>query len=168
MAFDLHSYMLNCAVRLDDVRHSQDQPRFFRVSGIGHLDEMLSSLSEIQFPAILIQDNVDGSISDRSNSNNYLDIPYFVFFVIDHAEFGDYDSIQQIKMDCKAIGLKILSRMVRDKRDMKHGLTFLNFQNIDYQTVGPLGDNCYGVMFSFTVADVANLVYNASDWITPS
>jgi len=164
MTFDFITYMRDCATRMKDIGHTDATPRFFRVSGIGQLDEMLSSLSQMQFPALLVHNNHDGSIGDRSTSNNYLDTPYYVFYVVEHAPLDDFDAHETVKANCKAIGLKILARMVRNKRDMLYGLTFLDFRNITYQTIGPIGDNCYGTMFSFTVSDTANLVYNASDW----
>jgi hypothetical protein len=164
MIFDFNTYMLECAAKLKEIGHTEDHPKFFRVSGLGQLDEFLSSLKKVEFPALLVHNNQEGNIGDASRSDNYLDSPYYVFYVVDHAKLQNFDEQEAIKKSCKAIGKKILSRMLRDKRRMANGLTFADFTGIPYQTIGPIGDNCYGVMFSFTVADNANLFYDADDW----
>jgi len=162
--FDFITYMRDCATRLKDIGHSESSQKFFRISSLIQLDEVLGNLSEIAFPALLVHDNVEGTVGDINISDNYLDSSFYVFYVIKHVEYGNYQQQEDAKADCKAIGLKILSRMLRDKKRGNLGLTFLQFANIPYQTVGPLGDNCFGVMFSFSVPDTANLIYNAEDW----
>jgi hypothetical protein len=164
MSFNFVTYMRTCAENLAEVRHSDFNQAFFRVSGIGQLDEMLGNLSKIKFPAILVHDNTEGTFADRNTSNNYLDTPYFVFYVVQHVKHGDYNAAQEAKENCKAIGKKILARMLRDKRKSRHGLLFLDFRNIPYTAIGPIGDNCYGTMFSFTVSENATLTMNSGDW----
>jgi len=162
--FDFITYMRDCATRLKDIGHSESSPKFFRISGLVQLDEVLGNLSDIAFPAMLVHDNTEGNIADRNISDNYLDSPYFTFYIVDHVEYGNYQKQQEAKANCKAIGMKILARMLRDKKRGNLGLTFLQFSNIPYQSIGPIGDNCYGVMFSFSVPDTANLIYDPDDW----
>jgi hypothetical protein len=162
--FNFITYMRDCAEKLNSIGHTEETPRFFRISGLLQLDELLGNISNISFPALLVHDNTEGLIADRSVSDNYLDSPYLVFYVIQHVPYADYDAQQEAKADCKTIGLKILARMLRDKKHGLHGLTFMQFNNIPYQNIGPIGDNCHGVMFSFSVPDTANLIYNADDW----
>lgn len=164
MAFDYKNYMLQCASLLKEIRHTDTEKRFFRVSGLGHLDELLSNLGSVKFPSLIIEENQDGTIGDRNTSNNYIDTPYFVFYVVAHAPFENHDNREAVKLQCKHIGFKILSRMLHHKRRGEHGLTFLHFQSIAYQTIGPIGDGCYGAMFSFTVSDTANIAFNTDDW----
>lgn len=164
MRFNFVEYMENCAIRLKSIGHKPETPKFFRISGIMQLDEVLGNLSKMSFPALLVDDNLEGMIADRSPSDNYLDTPYYVFHVVNHVPLGDFDRQEEVKRESKGIALKILAKMLRDKRRGLHGLTFLQFGNINYQAVGPLGDNCYGIMVSFTVPDTAPLVYDENDW----
>lgn len=90
--------------------------------------------------------------------------PYFVFYVVQHAGLEDYDAQQAAKEECKTIGFKIFSKMLREKRLDLNGLAFLDFTVVPYQTIGPIGDNCFGVMFSYSVTDMANITYNSNDW----
>ena len=163
--FDFIGYMRDCAVRLTDIRHDELQPRFFRISGISQLEELLSSLPQAHTPALLVENNTDGRVGDANRSDNFLDIPYHVFYVILKASINDHDAIQQAKRESKRIGFKILGRMLHDRRHYAHGLVMLNFDSIAYQSVGPLGDHCYGTMFSFTVSNGADLGYHEADWL---
>jgi len=167
-SFNFIAYMRDCAVRLKSIGHSVQSPKFFRISGLMQLDEVLSNLSEMSFPALLVHNNTDGTIADRGVSDNYVDSPYYVFYLVGHVEHGNHQQQEEVKARCKLIGMKILARMLRDKYRGNHGLTFLQFNNIPYQSIGPVGDNCYGVMFSFSVPDSANLVYSENDWLSES
>lgn len=162
--FEFINYMADCAVKLKDIAHSDDAQKFFRISGIAELDELLTNLSKAQFPALLAEENHTGAIADRSTSNNYLDSPYYTFYVVKHAPFEDHDTREAAKLQTKQIGLKIIARILRHKLRGEQGLTFVQFGNIPYQSIGPIGDNCYGCMFSITVPDVADVFYNAEDW----
>ena len=162
--FDFVTYMRDCAVRLKDISHSPSQQRFFRVSGISQLEELLANLPDASTPALLVENNTDGRITDPGPADNFLDIPYFVFYVIEKAPFNDFDRIEQAKAETKAIGLKILARMLHDRRHYRNGLIMLRFDNIPYQSIGPIGDNCFGTMFSFTVHNPMAATYTANDW----
>lgn len=166
MQFNFITYMRDCATRLKAIGHTEQTPKFFRISSLAQLDELLSMISDIGYPALLIHDNMDGAIGDRSTSNNYLDIPNYTFYVVEHVSLNDHDAKQQVITNCKNIGLKILAKMKHDKLDLNQGLTFLQFDNIPYQTIGPIGDNCHGVMFTISVPNQAQITYNADDWTT--
>jgi hypothetical protein len=164
MIFNFKTYMLETAQKLKAIGHTDSEKKFFRVSGIGQLDELLSNLGIAQFPALIVEENQDGVLADRAPSDNYLDTPYFVFYIAEHVPLEDHDAREAAKLNCKLLGFKIIGRMLRHKRRGMFGLTFLNLRNVNYQTIGPIGDNCYGVMFSFTVSDTADIMYNADDW----
>jgi hypothetical protein len=162
--FDFIAYMLLCAEELKDIRHDETNKRFFRITGLTQLEELLFNLSDASYPALMVVNNQDGNLADKSPSDNVVDIPYYSFMVIDKADFNDHDQVESVKENCKALGLKIISRMIRDKRNMKNGLVFLDVSSISYSTFGPIADNTYGVSFSFTVPWQADITYNTSDW----
>jgi hypothetical protein len=162
--FDFLGYMLTCAQELKEILHSETEKRYFRISGLTALEELLFNLSDACYPAIMVIDNCDGNITDRSPSDNIIDSPYYSFMVIAKTDFADHDLIASTKESCKSIGLKIISRMVRDKRIMANGLTFLNVSSISYSTFGPVADGIYGVSFSFIVQNAAPVTFSASHW----
>lgn len=162
--FDFLTYMQECAEQLKDILHTAEEKRFFRITGLSQLEELLFNLPDANFPALMVENNQNGNLTDKSPSDNVVDIPYYSFMVIDKAEFNDHDLVQSTKENCKAIGLKIISRMIRDKRNMLNSLVFLDVSSISYSTFGPIGDNTYGVSFSFTVPWQADITYDSTDW----
>lgn len=163
MDFNFITYMADCATRLRDIGHSATSPRFFRASGLAQLEELLTNLPDAVFPAMVVHNNEEGVLGD-SRSDNYHDTPYYAFYIVDRVPISDHDAREQAIAASKAIGLKIFARMLRDRRNNLNGLTQLNFGNVPYQTIGPIGDNCFGVMFTFTVTNPALITYNADDW----
>jgi hypothetical protein len=146
--------------------HDDYTKRFFRCSGIAGLEELLNELTDITGRMLVVHNNQEGSVGDISRADNFLDSPYYVFYVLEKVEnYNDFDAEELAKANCKAAGFKILSRMIREKRLAQNGLTFLDFSSIPYQNVGPVGLNFHGVMFSFTVTDGdSRLVYDTNDW----
>lgn len=163
--FDFMSYMLDCATRLKEISHSESEKRFFRISDLYNLDEFLFNLPDAKYPAMLVLDDVQGNFADRSKSDNYVDIKSNTFIVVADAPFNDHDKVEEVKESCKAIGLKIIARMIHEKRNMLNGLIFLDTTSIVYTTVGPIADNVFGVMFSFKLTDQLSTKHNPEDWI---
>jgi len=164
--FDFITYMLTCARELKDILHTDDEKRFFRITGLTQLEELLYDLPDACFPAIMVENNMNGNLTDRSPSDNMIDIPYYSFMVLGKAAFADHDLVEETKKACKTTGMKIIARMIHDKRIMANGLTFLNVSSIAYTTFGPIADDTYGVSFSFTVSDQASVTYDSTDWQT--
>lgn len=171
--FDFKTYMAECAEKLKAIRHTPDSPRFFIVSSIASLEGLLANITiGASFPAIIIHDEQEGHFGDISNSKNFIDYPDYTFYVIDKVQkLNDIERIEATKRNCKLLGQKIIGRMLKHKREAlltgsdTYGLALMQKQNITYQTIGPIGNNCYGVMFFITVPTEANITYNESDWI---
>jgi hypothetical protein len=164
--FDFLTYMLQCAEELKELKHGENYNRFFRITGLTQLEELLFNLSDANYPAMMVENNQVGNLTDRGSSDNVVDVPYHTFMIIEKAEFNDHDAVEAAKASCKAIGLKIISRLIRDKRRMLNGLVFLDVSGIAYDTFGPIADNTYGVSFSFTVPWQADVTFNSADWLT--
>ena len=124
MSFNFITYMQTVAEQLKDIRHSSDKPKLFRVSNITQLEELLQNLSDAQFPALIVNSSPEGIIGDFSHSDNILDHPTYLFYIVDKTTFGDIDSQVDAKANCKAIVLKILSKLINDKRKQKKRVSF--------------------------------------------
>ena len=158
--------MLDCAVRLKELQHTETNPCFFKVNTIIGLEELLNNIGVAHYPALIIQTSVRGRIGDETRSNNFLDNPFYTFFVIGAPLHGNFDA-DQLRLDkekTKAIGFKILAKMRHDRYRQLHGLHFMKFLSVPYQEVGPMGAGSYGVMFSFEVPHSNQLPHNPHDW----
>lgn len=170
--FDFKTYMADCAIKMKAIGHTENKPRFFIVSSIAALEGLLGRLTTgASFPGIIIYDTQEGFFGDGSTSQNWLDNPDYTFYVVDKlAKLNDTDSAELLKRSCKDIGFKIIARMLKHKKEAlrsgndPYGLELFKKQNFPYQTIGPIGNNCYGVMFNITVPRVADMVYTNDDW----
>lgn len=165
--FDFNAYMLDCATRLKDLQHTDVSPHFFRVNTIIGLEELLNNIGVAEYPALVIQTSVRGRIGDEARSNNFIDSPFYTFYIIG-APLGtgfDAETLRLEKNKTKAIGFKILAKMRHDRLRQLNGLHFMKFLSVPYQEVGPLGAGSYGTMFNFEVSDSNMLPHVEADWL---
>lgn len=164
MTFDAVSYFRTAATKLKAIQHSSQNPKFFRIRSLIAMDELLNSLSVASFPALLVHDTIDGSIGDFASTESFIDAPQCIFYVLNKADITDPSSIDTAVRNAHAIGNKIISMMLSHKSKAKYGLQFLDISNIPYQTVGPIADNCFGIMYIISVAEHIALTVNTADW----
>lgn len=165
---DFIAYMRNVAVRLKDIAHTDDQCRFYRMSGIASLEEVLAKMTHGRFPAIVVEDSFEGRLIDQ-DSSNILDREYYVFYIFDRVEFLNHDAREETKRKLRTISRKITSRMLRDHLSdynltTTHGLKNLEVSSIGYRNVGPVGDNLIGLAVSLTLLENPGLEYDPEDW----
>jgi hypothetical protein len=175
-AFDFITYMRNIAIQLKDIAHVENddkKQRFFRVSGIANLEEFLQNLTFMDGYVLIAEDGSDhtGNIFS-SNTDNWLDTQSYVFFVAKHVDVEDADSKESVLNGCKAVGYKVLSKIVKDYYDENAGTktrtAIYTWDNrVNHQVVGPIGDNFFGIMYQLTfLPNIASkIVYNANDWV---
>ena len=185
-SFDFSRYFQNIALTLKDVApippSGGTKGGFHRVSGIAHLEEFLHNLTR---PAdngyhLVIEDNLDSRFI--YNSATLLDEQYYVFYVLKRCKLNDFDAIEQAKEGCKSVAKKIWSKIFRDHKSDnmpvravgstpsfgggQGGGCLRDFRknSITNQTIGPIADQYWGLMCSFTIADNPGIKYNENDW----
>ncbi|MEI6853115.1 MAG: hypothetical protein WCL06_09740, partial [Bacteroidota bacterium] len=74
MSFDFTSYMENVAIKNKEIAHVPEsaEKRFFRISSIVNLEEILANITNVGGTCLTVEDNLMGRLIDQ-NSDNYLD-----------------------------------------------------------------------------------------------
>lgn len=168
--FNLPSYMKDVAERHQDILHTDTSRHYFRVAGIGHLDQFLAKINMANSPALCVDVNPDGQVIS-SMDNNSVDITTYRFLVLYLAKTGNFESIEDAKANAKVLGMKIMSKLSYDKyqanmKNVDNGLRYLDM-NYQYQVVGPLAQSWYGCMFTFRIqqsAIDAGMKYDANEY----
>ena len=132
------------------------------------INEPLAALrSNIKYPALILT-SLSGNI-EASNLDNILDSINAGFLIIGHLDQVDNFSGELLLLTrMKQIGTDIIARMLHDY--MKCELLTLkaipgfNINSVSYDTLGPVFDNDYGVMFSFKLLDCLDLEYDSEKW----
>lgn len=166
--FNFIDYMLDIAVRLKELQHTETDKHFSRVSSIVGLEEYLSNMSFNTGWQLVVVDTRSGRFDDGSYSDNLMDNQLYTFYLVKSIDTNDFDAREDLIKDCEAIVRKILSKMFYDKRERLNGLLDLQRSSISYDTIGPIGNECHGLMVFFTVLDASDISYSATDWLDGS
>ena len=192
MPFDFSRYFHNIAITLKEIAHADQTEsnhsnhsnesthidshrtirKFHRVSGVTQLEELLQNLILTNDTGyqLVIEDNLDSRFF--YNASTLLDSQFYVFYVLKRCKINDFADIEQAKEGCKSVLKKILSKMFRDY-DADHimqtanvnGLRAFQKNSITIQTIGPLADNYWGLICSFTLSDNPGIKFNPADWL---
>lgn len=163
--FNLTDYLLDVSEKLIELQHTENDKHYSRVSSVVGLEEYLSNMTFNTGWQLIAVDTRSGRFDDGSYSDNLIDSQLYSFYLVKALEHHNFDARQQLIKDCEVIVKKILSKMFYDKREGLNGLLDLQRGSISYDTIGPIGNNCHGLMVFFTVLDATDIAYNANDWL---
>ena len=132
------------------------------------INEALNALrSSLKYPAFILT-SLSGNF-EASNLDNILDLINGGFLIIGHLDqIDDFSGEMQLVSKMKQIGTDIISRMLHDHMKCEplalKAIPGFNVNTVTYETLGPVFDNDFGVMFSFKLEDCLDLEYVSSNW----
>ncbi len=142
------------------IAHSEQEKHFCRMN----IEEVISDLrSQLLYPALLLE-SFEGGIIDHL-SDNFLDKQEGAFMILKQCHNDDFEMENLLLDECRQIGMDIISRMIKDRRDFL--LQGFDPASVHYQKVGPVFDNAFGYRFSFSIETAANasLQYRSERWL---
>lgn len=161
-------YMRELATRSTLVKHSENEKRFYRVSGIRSLEEVLTNLLLARVPAIGADDSYEGKILDN-RADSVTDKQYFAFYVFGRIGLFDHDQIQQEKRLIKEIAFSFISKIIEDHLSdfnltASYGLRHLDTNSFSYRTIAPLPDGLIAMVVSFVTDNSLSVKPNPLHW----
>lgn len=168
MPFQLIPYMRQVATDLKEISHSDNNVRFYRISGIEALEEVFTNVLTAGTPSIAAMENVSGRLLDNHSDKND-DQQFFAFFIMGRAPFMDHDERERVKTELKQILIRIMSRMKRDHEsdyelETSYGLRNFDINTVNYSFLPPLIDGVIALKVVFTLRDFLDLTYNPAHW----
>lgn len=171
MAFNFLSYIQDVAQKHKDIVHTSTNKRYYEISGIGGMEDVLLNLRSMDGTIIMAETNQEGRMINGGNEN-YVDIPRFRFYVMKRASFSDRSGDTAAKQACKLLAFSILGKMRHDKIASQRGEADATYKEIDldairYDTVGPIATGWVGCMVelsSLSLASGNGFSYNESDY----
>ena len=133
------------------------------------INEPLDALrSTINYPALILT-SLSGNF-EASNMDNILDSVNGGFMILSHLDHvDDFSAEMQLISKMKQIGTEIISRMLYDYMKCElltqKAIPGFNINSVNYETLGPVLDNDFGVLFSFKIQDCLDLEYVPSKWM---
>ena len=161
-------YMRELATRSTLVKHSENEKRFYRVSGIRSLEEVLTNLLHAQVPAIGADDSYEGKILDN-RASSIVDKQYMAFYVFGRTKLHDHDQIQGEKRLIKEIAFSFINKIITDHLSdynltTNYGLRHLDTNSFSYRTIAPLPDGLIAMVVSFVTDNSVNIAPNPLHW----
>lgn len=169
MEFRYIDYMRNLASSHKLLKHSEGNRRFYVISSINNLEELLSN-SKATFPLLCVNNDDSGRFQDTEADMVFDRKPFSFYIFANYKNVLDMNEMDVQKDICRQIGFDFISKMKADKKhDMKGffpktGLRSLDVSSITYFQIGPLLDNIVGYEFFFSMDDKPDLKFNSSAW----
>ena len=132
------------------------------------INEPLAALrSNIKYPALILT-SLSGNF-EASNLDNILDLTNGGFLIIGHlVQVDDFSGEMTLISTMKQIGIDIISRMLHDHLECEmlavKAIPGFNVNSVNFETLGPVFDNDFGVLFSFKIQDCLDLEYYPEKW----
>ena len=112
----------------------------------------------VSYPSFLLKEDTEGSISGH---DGFVENNSVMFYIV--KKKAQEQSVDDIKRECKAIGLQFAAKMLVDryKLDM---LKYFDPKSFSWFGIGPIGDGVYGMGFRFNLSDDLNLTIDEDVW----
>jgi len=163
--FDFVPYMQEVATTLLALQHTEDKPCFSKVSSLPGLEEYLNAIRKNTGFQLVVIDNKTGRLNDQSNSDNLFDRQVYTFFIFRYVQNNDFEYRKTTLQEAKKIYRSILSKMFNERMRYENGLEHLERSSINYDTIGPIGNSCHGLMVHFTIKDFPDFALDSEEWI---
>jgi hypothetical protein len=128
----------------------QELESFFEATNSDTLYSIDQKLSSINYPCLVA---IDGSDSDyRDNeAEALLKKPQYFFMFLKPAQSDDSVAIIDAQKICSANAEQVMFQMLQESGKHLKGLTGLQIDTFSIRSIGPIGDNLFGVILSFNL-----------------
>ncbi|MCK6611538.1 MAG: hypothetical protein L6Q78_10920 [Bacteroidia bacterium] len=160
---DYVAYFKSKAEKNIDIAHVDETHESFRAI---NMDDLINGLNQPQvFPCMLLEKS-SGSFRGL-NFGNIIQRPDCAFAILFQVEDENYTQEEDAYNDAFEIGMEIISKMAEDHEANSNTIArlFEPENGIQYDNVGPVYDNCYGVRFQFSLSKSIRLKSNPSKWL---
>lgn len=120
-------------------------------------------LSEINYPVMVAVDGNDADYDETDSDSLHETSQYFLLVLMPALRDNPDDILQKQKI-CRLNAEQIQWRMRQDSAKYTQGLIALDGSSFTIRSVGPLGDNLYGVVMGFNVGSPRNFTINPEMW----
>lgn len=169
MEFNFIEYMRNLASSHKLLRHTEGNKRFYMITSINNLEELLSN-TKTNFPVMCVNNDDSGRFNDNNADMVFDRKPYSFYVFANSKNVMDMKEMIVQRELCLVIGFDFFIKMKADKKsDMKGifpktGLRNLDISSFTYFQVGPLLDNIIGYEFFFSMDNKPDLKFDANAW----
>ncbi len=163
MQYNHFSYMEKLARRLKAVAHTDNDCHFFRATEQTELEELTANISSVHGTIIIAIDGSDISFNNP-DSDNLVARPEYMVVVASQTESTDSATIIDAQKKCSEISLQIIAKILQDAQAFQNGCRYVDEKSFNVEGIGPIADNFYGVILSFSLEVGLNFQIDAEMW----
>lgn len=158
---DLVAYFKSLATKHVDIKHSEEEPHFYRYE----LDDVLEGISkDLNYPALILE-AYDLNYKDEK-SDNLQKTRNGGFILLDHCgDSGDHDRIHNIWDKLEEIGEELVVKIKADKKDKSIKVVRdFDLNDVDGTLLDIKETGHYGIRFSYGITSARSLDVNPDKW----
>jgi hypothetical protein len=158
---ELVQYFKTLASQHTAIAHSDNDKHFYRFE----LEEVLTSLKNINYPAFILEGYRYGLIDKLSD--NVLKQRSGAFMIISHlADVSDFDTMHDIWDNLESICDDIIIRIKSDKRNpLISAIKNFDLDSVEVTLIANEIDNNFGIRCTFTVSSPLSMEVNSDVWL---
>lgn len=164
---ELTTYFNAIATNHKEIGHTEETKRFFRMN----IEEILSGSRTVTHYPFLVLENFEQRLG-ASALDNIQKYQTVAFMVLDKVAIDNFDAQDEVMQSTLNICEQIVAKIKKDMLDYKSrasGYTELikdlNVNNISFNAVSNVFDNCYGYRVTFTINEQFKETYNPIHWL---
>lgn len=158
MNYDHYQYGLQLATHLKAIDHSESNPRYFKAYGLEDLYNFDDKLSCVKGHVLIAVDGYESNSSDN-HGDGLTDARHYSFIVACSTVSDRTQTIDEAFESSRLILKQIRNRLILDPNLMG----FIN-RDTEITGIGPIGDNFYGCILTFTIDEPESFKLDASYW----
>ncbi len=163
MKYNHFQYCESLARRLKAIAHTDDDCHFFRATEQSSLSELEENINAAH-GMILVA--IDGKFSQLDyNADSLVEKPMYGIVVAMQTDRTNVETSFHAQEESKSVAMQIVSRMLCDARDYRHGCEFIENNSFVIEGFGPIAGYFYGVLLSFTLASGIEYKVNSDMWL---
>lgn len=162
-AYNHFEYGEMLATKLKPISHSPTDKHFFRATQQDELEELTERISAASGTILIAIDGTQSSL-DASKADSLMEQPLYYFAVVQQTDSTNSTTIFEAQSKCKKILIQIVSKMLQDAYINKSGLALLDKSSFLMKGFGPIADNFFGVLMSFSLNEGLNFKLNPEMW----
>ena len=148
--YDHFTYALNLTRKMRLFNDHVDDS-FYTAPNSDSLASISARLSSIAYPVLVAIDGRDSTF-DYNDSESLIKKPQYFIMILQPAPTDNTAAILGAQKLCEANCLRIQALLISDAWKYKNGLTGLELASFTISSIGPLGENLYGVIMGFSLA----------------
>lgn len=152
------SYCEMLASQLKAVAHTSKKPRYFKAFGIEDLYSLDDKLSSVTGTILIAVDGYE-SVSSDNGADALTDKLQYSIILARNTNSDRPGTIDSAFADCRSLIKQVRNRLLDDPL-----LVDIIDRNTQINGIGPIGDNFYGVMLSYSISLSEDFFIDYSAW----